>query len=253
MPLDLPRIMDSAGFHPAQSWSLGLSLCSTVFFASLCTVARRYTSNLWNATVVMSLTHAFGCIFWGGSILLRDESTVSGPSSPEEACLLAVSLGYFLVDITLCVSVFKDWESTLHHAFCVVGEIGVLYTGLSGHIIIAFLFIAELSSPFLYSFETGFVPAGSTAALVCQALFAILFIGGRLGAGTLMSYSLLSNGEVPFLAKTSCIGLMSISVLWATRIMRIAYDTLVGLLSPRKTELSEAKTSEPIVAGSTGC
>lgn len=184
---------------------------------------------------------------------MRDEPTVSGPSSPEEATLLAVSLGYFVVDIILCVSVSKDWESTLHHAFCVVGEIGVLYTGLSGYIIIAFLFIAELSSPFLYSFETGFVPAGGIGALVSQALFAVLFIGGRLGAGTLMSYHLLLNGEVPFLAKTSCVGLMSISVFWAIRIMRIAFDTLTELVSTQKATGEGAEASDSIVAGSTGC
>ncbi|KAF4696845.1 hypothetical protein FOZ60_014606 [Perkinsus olseni] len=242
-----------SGFHPAQTWSIGLSVCSTAFFASLCKIARRHTSDLWTATVLMSLAHGLGCLFWGGSILLRDEPTVNGPSTPEEATLLAASLGYFLVDIVLCITALKDWESALHHTFCVVGEICVLYTGLSGYIIIAFLFIAELSSPFLYAFETGLAPAGSLGALVCQALFAILFIGGRLGAGSLMAYSLLSNEGVPFLAKVSCVGLMSISALWAARIGRIGYNVLMGLLSPQKAPLPEAATTAAAMAGTTGC
>ncbi|KAF4675952.1 hypothetical protein FOL47_007019 [Perkinsus chesapeaki] len=231
----------------------GLTVCSTIFFASLCAFARRHTSTLWRATVAMSLTHALGCIIWGGSILLRDEPTVSGASTPEEATLLSASLGYFIVDIFLCTFILKDWESVAHHTFCVVGEIGVLYTGLSGYIIIAFLFIAELSSPFLYAFETGFAPEGSLAALVCQGLFAVLFIGGRLGAGTVMSYYLLRNEDVPFLAKLSCVGLMSISVLWAIRILRIAGQTLASIFSPQKEKLSEAAATASVVAGTAGC
>ncbi|KAF4755356.1 hypothetical protein FOZ63_023849, partial [Perkinsus olseni] len=76
-----------------------------------------------------------------------------------------------------------------------------LYSGYAGYQLAFFLFVAELSTPWLYLFQTGIAPEGSLFALASQVMFAALFLVGRMIVAPYLATWLCDSPTTPIEVK----------------------------------------------------
>mmetsp|Transcript_902 Transcript_902/g.873 ORF Transcript_902/g.873 Transcript_902/m.873 type:complete len:175 (-) Transcript_902:160-684(-) len=155
--------------------------------------------------------------------------------------MLAFSLSYFVVDAVLCLTVLRDFEGSCHHITVVWGQFAALHSGYGGYQLAWFLFVAELSTPWLYLFQTGLAPEGSFLALASQAIFAVLFLVGRMVIAPYMATWLCDSPTTPVEVKISCLVILGISAVWATRILKAVMTFLRGDAKEEISGLSEVR------------
>lgn len=151
--------------------------------------------------------------------------------------MLKWSIGYFLVDSTVVLSLVPDYEAAFHHVSIVVGQIAAILTGTCGYALSWFLFLAELSAPFLNCFLSGLTIEGTGIDFVMRATFAVTFIIARLIICPFMTYKFIFHCEhVPLIPKIVCLCLMCISIVWGKRIITATVAALRGLGSNKPVE-----------------
>ncbi|KAL8166085.1 hypothetical protein V2J09_007584 [Rumex salicifolius] len=116
-------------------------------------------------------------------------------SSSAQMKILAVSMGYFIYDL-IC-SQFDEKSSNLdnfiHHLVCIIGLAAGLSYQKCGTEMVAALWIAELSTPFLHLRELlkelGY--RDTDLNLAADVAFAVMFSLGRMVGGPYLTYVLV--------------------------------------------------------------
>ncbi|KAF4748116.1 hypothetical protein FOZ62_016647 [Perkinsus olseni] len=193
-------------FNPSPSWHLQTTLVSFGIFTSIYLLAEKGIKlTSFQASVCLSVAHSLIISVWCGMILARDDWEFVEPSTPSQANMLAFSLAYFVLDAILCLMVLHDFEGSFHHITVVWGQLAALYSGYAGYQLACFLFVAELSTPWLYLFQTGIAPEGSLFALASQVMFAALFLVGRMIVAPYLATWLCRSPTTPIEVKVSCL------------------------------------------------
>ena len=175
--------------------------------------------SIYAADCGMSTVHAFLAILF--CFLGIVEGGVSqGPSSPMQTLLLAMSLGYYIVDTTLVLTVVPDRAALFHHLACLWGEYCAITKGVCGGALCLNLLAGEISTPWLYAWRGGFVAQGSFAYRFCQVMFAGVFLIARIGFGPFLAKDVLSSETVPLPIKFGCATIMLLSIYWAGLILQ---------------------------------
>eukprot|EP01039_Chlorochromonas_danica_P009500 gene9500-10502_t len=191
----------------------------------------------------VSSVHAVVAVCWTSYAAYEDPiKSAGGESTYLEAAWLATSLGYYILDSIVCILYVPDGEALLHHAACVFGQIGALVYNRCGYNLVLTMLIAEVSTPFLNAFSAEFFPKGSLGYMICQVVFAVLFLIARIVLEPFLAYDLMTS-EAPFLTKTACVTLIVLSVYWAAKVI----SGILEFLAPKaKTvEIVEVNTAHP--------
>ena len=159
-----------------------------------------------------------------GHLHCEFDSTIN---SPTQTMMLQWSLGYFLVDSVVVLFLSPDWEAAFHHLTIVIGQISAIQTGRCGYALAWFLFLAELSAPFLNCFLSGFTIEGTKSDFIVRAIFAGVFIVSRLLICPFMTYQFVFNcTNAPMVPRIVCLCVMGISVVWGKRVIGGVVDAL---------------------------
>ena len=198
-----------------MSWML-VSLCSAACFASVFKSLRRYPISPYQANCGMSVLHAMIIVVLATLAVQEKQGT---SSTPLQAITLSVSLGYFMVDIFLCLLIPPvDKAAFVHHVACIAGQIASLNGGGYGQNLCLNLLSAEISTPFLYAFKTGLAGKGSFQEFICKGLFCSLFLTARFVYAPFLAKELFLS-EASIVIKTSCVTILAVSALWACQIV----------------------------------
>jgi len=147
--------------------------------------------------------------------------------------MLQWSLGYFLVDSVVVVFLSPDWEAAFHHLTIIIGQISAIQTGRCGYALAWFLFLAELSAPFLNCFLSGLTIEGTRSDFIVRSLFAVIFIVSRLIICPLMTYKFVFDCQnAPLIPRLVCLGVMGISIVWGKRVI----SAIIAVLSPPSSD-----------------
>lgn len=198
-----------------------ITAASLTVFASTYLLVRRFSSyNYFESSCITSTLHAVVAIAWTAYAAYADPlQEDDGESTLLQSAWLATSLGYYLVDTYICLFLTDDKESLVHHFACIYGQIASLVTNRCGYILVLNMLIAELSTPFLYGFRFFFAPSHPLHK-ACQAIFAVSFLVARATVAPLLAWRLLTSTMAPWLVKSACVMLLSLSYYWAALVVR---------------------------------
>jgi hypothetical protein len=220
----------------------GSVIVSTLSFAMLLATASACLRNVSKGSYLLSTVHAVSMLIFTSYLIFVECSNSiyshcefdSSLNSHLQNAMLQWSLGYFLVDSIVVLFLSPDWEAAFHHITIVIGQISALQTGRCGYALAWFLFLAELSAPFLNCFLSGFTIEGTRSDFVVRAAFAAIFIVSRLLICPFMTYQFVFNcNNAPLVPRLVCLCVMGISVVWGKRVIGGVVDALRP--SPKKT------------------
>jgi hypothetical protein len=106
----------------------------------------------------------------------------------------------------------------------------------------------EISTPFLYVFKSEIFPKDSPINLLCQILFAALFLAARMFIAPFLAKDLLSGPNSPLAVKTACGLLLLLSTYWAGLVVKevVAFvrpDRLTGAKAPMLLDTTELRVT----------
>ena len=217
-------------------------IISTMAFATILLVACASLRNVTKGSYVLSTVHALSMLIFTSYLIFVEcsnpgyihcefDSTIN---SPLQNMMLQWSLGYFAIDSIVVLFLSPDWEAAFHHLTIVIGQISAIQTGRCGYALAWFLFLAELSAPFLNCFLSGFTIQGTSSDFIVRAIFAAIFIVSRLIICPFMTYKFVFNCEnAPLIPRLVCLCVMGISIVWGKRVI----GGVVAALRPSKQKL----------------
>lgn len=216
--------------------AIGLSIAgSASFFTAILAIASYACGSIGKGSYVLSSVHAISMLVLTSYILLFDCAFSgddhcffdAGINSAEQSWMLLVSVGYFIVDSTVVLFFVPDKEAAFHHLSIIVGQLAAVATGTCGYALAWFLFLAELSAPFLNCFLSGLTIEGTQTDFVVRALFAFSFIISRLLICPFMTYKfVLGCPNAPLVPKLVCLCVMAISLVWGKRVVLATFAAL---------------------------
>jgi hypothetical protein len=187
---------------------------------------------------VLSSVHAISMLYLTSYVLFSEcgwESALphcefdSRSNSEFQHRMLLWSVGYFIVDSVVVLRLVPDYESAFHHVTIVVGQMAAICTGTCGYALSWFLFLAELSAPFLNCFMSGLTIEGTPIDLTVKSIFSFTFIISRLLICPFMTYKFVFEcPNVPLIPKGVCLCVMAISLVWGKRIVGATITALRG-------------------------
>lgn len=219
---------------PVTSLLFGVS-GSTLFFSSILGLGSYFTKSVSKGSYILSTVHAVSMLFLTSFILLFDCGFSgddhcffdAGINSHEQSMMLIFSVGYFIVDSMVVLFLVPDKEAAFHHLTIIVGQLAAIATGKCGYALAWFLFLAELSAPFLNCFLSGLTLEGSSTDFVVRAIFAFTFILSRLLICPFMTYKFVFGcPNAPTIPKLVCLCVMGISFVWGKRVVIATFDAL---------------------------
>lgn len=199
----------------------------TSFYFLLCTF-NPHRSYEWNCRL---LTIFHGTLT---SLLCFWSAVITGPwplvamgdvNSPFHTFIATFTLGYFIFDFLWCFYMGTEGiDMLLHHMVSICSLVYILFDGYSGPELVAVVLGTEISNPFLqirwFMRETG--QYQTLAAKLNDAIFMSMFIGWRLGPGSLLCYRTLSSPKPKFFVKLGGASLYLISWVWVFYILKFA-------------------------------
>jgi len=218
-------------------------IISTVAFASILITASAYLRNVAKGSYVLSTIHAVSMLVFTTYLIFVECSNPghlhcdfdSTANSATQTMMLRWSLGYFLVDSIVVLFLSPDWEAAFHHLTIVIGQISAIQTGRCGYALAWFLFLAELSAPFLNCFLSGFTIEGTKSDFIVRAIFAAIFIVSRLLICPFMTYKFVFNcTNAPLVPRIVCLCVMGISIVWGKRVIGGVVEALRPSVSSKK-------------------
>ncbi|XP_059281543.1 uncharacterized protein LOC132035285 [Lycium ferocissimum] len=144
-------------------------------------------------------------------------------SSHEQMRAMAITMAYLIYDIVCCLFDKQvKIDNSIHHLVSGVGLGAGLAYERCGSILIAALWLTEISSPFLHFREIlkelGYI--NTDINLAADVLFAIIFSSARMIGGPYVTYVTLSTDN-PILIKAMSFGLQLVSTFWFYKIARM--------------------------------
>lgn len=232
-------MLSNFGFRTTMSFTALAIPCASMFFiwASfyflLCIINPR-RSYEWNIRLVTvfhgSLTSllSYWCAFITGPWPLVAMGEIN---SSFHTFIATFTLGYFIFDFMWCFYMGTEgMDMLLHHMVSVTSLVFILFDGYSGPELVATILGTEISNPFLqirwFMRETG--QYQSFVAKVNDVIFMSMFIGWRLGPGSLLCYRTLSSPKPKLFVKIGGAGLYLISWVWVFFILRFAKKRFFG-------------------------
>ena len=199
----------------------------TSFYFLLCTINphRRYEWNCRLLTIFHGTLTSLLC-FWSAFITGPWPLVAMGDvNGPFHTFIATFTLGYFMFDFLWCFYMGTEGiDMLLHHMVSVCSLVYILFDGNSGPELVATILGTEISNPFLqirwFMRETG--QYQTLAAKLNDAIFMSMFIGWRLGPGSLLCYRTLSSPKPKFFVKLGGAGLYLISWVWVFYILQFA-------------------------------
>ena len=146
-------------------------------------------------------------------------------NTPFHTLIGAFTLGYFIFDFVWCFYMGTEgMDMLLHHMISVCALVFILFDGFSGPELVATLLGTEISNPFLQIrwFMRETKRYQTFAAKLNDVIFMSMFLGWRLGPGSLLFYRTISSNKPKLFVKIGGVGLYLISWLWVFFILRFA-------------------------------
>ncbi len=135
---------------------------------------------------------------------------------------MVISLGYFIFDFSWCVIMKTEGPVMLaHHVVSIFSLIYTLYQGVCGAELTAVMGGSEFTNPLLqlrwFMRETGHYKGRK--AFIVDSLFMVLFIGARLGAGSVLHYVCQTSPNINLGTKAGGQAFYAISVVFVIQIL----------------------------------
>lgn len=135
---------------------------------------------------------------------------------------MVISLGYFIFDFSWCVAMKTEGPVMLaHHVVSIFSLVYSLYQGRFGSELTAVMAGSEFTNPLLqlrwFMRETGYYRG--RRALLVDGLFMVLFIGSRLGAGSVFHFVCQTSPKIDLVTKAGGQAFYIISVVFALQIL----------------------------------
>ena len=209
---------------------------SVLGFSMVLFAGSMWLKGIHRGSYVLSTFHAVAMLAFTTYVIFIDCASPYGThcdfnstaNNDVQQLMLLFSLGYFIVDSIVVLFLSPDYEAAFHHLTIVVGQIAATQTGKGGYALAWFLFLAELSAPFLNCFLSGLTIEGSKSDFVVRAAFAFTFIVARLLICPFMTYKFVfASPDAPFIPKMVCLCVMAISAVWGKRVVGATLDALV--------------------------
>ncbi|XP_060107139.1 TLC domain-containing protein 5-like [Heteronotia binoei] len=219
-------------------------LCSLLIWLSLYSGFRcwqNHRTSEWSCRLV-TLAHGLIVTFLSGYIVLVDGPwplTHTGhPNTALQVCLMCLSLGYFLFDLSWCIFFGSEGDLMLsHHVLSVSGLVLVLLLGESATEVNAVVFVSEITNPLLqarwFLREMGRYP--SLAGDVVDILFVALFVGLRIVGGAWIMRAILASARTFWMLKIGALAMYVVSLAFMLDISRFAKRKLTKKYSAWKT------------------
>ncbi|CAH9091587.1 unnamed protein product [Cuscuta europaea] len=209
--------------HVIKTVVLSVFSWSTLFLLTTKLLSKR-SFNFCNRTV--SVIHASLAVTLA-TLSVHDWSCpfcpLASKSTPHQMRILAITVGYMIYDMGCCLSYNKlKVDDLVHHLITIVGiGAGIAYQ-MCGSEMVAALWIAEISSPFLHMRELlkelGY--RDTILNLIADICFAAIFSFGRMVVGSYLAYVTVSANN-PILIKAMAVGLLLVSAFWFYKILRM--------------------------------
>ncbi|XP_048369266.1 TLC domain-containing protein 5-like [Sphaerodactylus townsendi] len=206
-------------------------LCSLLMWLSLYCGFRFWKTHHtqeWSCRLV-TLAHGLIVTFLSGYIALIDGPwplTHSGhPNTTLQVCLICLSLGYFVFDLSWCIYFGSEGELMLcHHMLSVGGLVMVLLLGASATEVNAVLFVSEITNPLLqvrwFLREIGHYP--SLAGDVVDFLFVALFVVLRIVGGAWILRGVMTSPQTFCILKMGFLAMYVVSLAFLLDISQFA-------------------------------
>ena len=200
----------------------------TNFYLLLCIFNRRCSPE-WNCRVVTFFHGSIATLLTFTSAFLIGPfpfTYVGKPATSFQTAIIVISVGYFIFDFSW--SVWYQTEGVVmlaHHVVSIFGFCHVLYTGMFGTELTAVLGGSEASNPFLqlrWFMKTSGVYTGRPAVLI-DSIFVTIFLGLRLGVGTLLHFRIQLDPDVHLVPKLGGQAFYIISLIFGYQILRFVY------------------------------
>lgn len=216
---------------------------SLAAFATVLGSASWKFGSIARGSYALSTIHALSMLILTSYVIFVDCGWDSDPVSAHcnfdsagnnelQQRMLMWSIGYFIVDSVVVLSLVPDYEAAFHHVTIVIGQIAAIMTGTCGYALSWFLFLAELSAPFLNCFLSGLTIEGTSIDFAVRAIFAIVFIISRLVICPFMTYKFVFGcDEAPLTPRLVCLCVMGISIVWGKRVIAATVIALKGLFN----------------------
>ena len=112
-----------------------------------------------------------------------------------------------------------------HHVVSIFGFLYILYTGMSGCELVAVIGGSEASNPLLqtrwFMKEMGYYKG--TPAKAIDYMFVAVFVGVRLGMGTVLVMCTQFDPSIDLIARLGGIAFYTISIIFGVQIIRFFY------------------------------
>nr|XP_028564632.1 transmembrane protein 136-like [Podarcis muralis] len=197
-------------------------ICSLVVWLSLYggfLYRNKHRSPEWSCRLV-TLLHGLIVTFFSGYIAWIDGPwplTHAGyPNTALQVCLMCLSLGYFLFDLSWCIYFKSEGNLMLsHHMLSVSGLAFVLMIGKSATEINAVVFVSEITNPLLqlrwFLREMG--RYHNLLGDVVDYLFVFLFLGLRIAGGAWIVQSVMTSPNTIWMLRGGVLAMYVVS--WA--------------------------------------
>ncbi|KAL8173645.1 UNVERIFIED_CONTAM: hypothetical protein K2H54_013248 [Gekko kuhli] len=160
------------------------------------------------------------------------------PNTALQVCLMCLTLGYFLFDLSWCICFGSEGDLMLsHHVLSVAGLVLVLLLGESATEVNAVLFVSEITNPLLqarwFLREMGRYP--SLAGDVVDFLFVALFVVLRIVGGAWIMRAVMASTQTIWLLKMGVLAMYAVSLGFMLDIGRFARKKVMKKYSAWKT------------------
>ncbi len=135
---------------------------------------------------------------------------------------MVISLGYFIFDFAWCIVMKTEGPVMLaHHVVSIFSLLYTLYQGKFGSELTAVMGASEFTNPLLqlrwFMRETGHYKGRK--AFIIDSLFMIMFIGSRLGVGSIFHIVCQTSPKIDLVTKAGGQAFYVISVVFAVQII----------------------------------
>jgi hypothetical protein len=212
---------------------------STLCFAVILITSTALCGNVLKGSYALSTIHAVSMLIFTSYVIFIDCGVPgylhcefdSISNNDLQQSMLQWSVGYFIVDSVVVLFLSPDWEAAFHHLTIIIGQISAIQTGRCGYALAWFLFLAELSAPFLNCFLSGLTIEGTKTDFIMRSLFAGIFITSRLIICPFMTYKFVFDCKnAPLTPRLVCLAVMGLSVVWGKRVIA----AVIAALSPSR-------------------
>lgn len=195
---------------------------------------------------LVALIHGLVTAFFGIKQCFHDDIPFNHPewkTTYTQSLILALSAGYFIHDLVWCLQFdLKDKLMIVHHIYCVIFLIRILFKGISGAQTTCGLGAMELTNPFLqarwFLRSEGIYP--SLLFLSTETVFLVTYFIVRIVLGTSFMWILIQNPKNDLEFITFSLIIYVISWIFFVNILRY----VIRKYSKAKTDKKEERMTK---------